>query len=189
MIFSRQALLDSLKSNIMVVTFRKVNGDIRDLTCTLQPEYWPVATKSTATTRSRVANDEVICVWDLVDEAWKSFRVDSVIKFVVVPKENDMPIENRVNPKPVLPLQNALIVDGEVYTFKEAAHIIMSTISCLDEEWYAPENEMTLRGFKTIVNILRKPKTREDWIAAVVAGDTEDNFETWKTTLQESFYV
>ena len=193
--FSRQALLDSLRTNIMVVTFRKVNGDIRDLTCTLQPEYWPVATESTATTRSRVANDEVICVWDLIDEAWKSFRVDSVIKFKIVPRENDAPIENRVDPKPAVKYlvtaegwQNALIVDGEVYTFMEAAQIIMSAISEDKEEWYAPENEMTLICLETIVGLLRKPKTKEDWIAAVVAGNTEDDFETWKTTLQESFY-
>lgn len=197
--FSRQALLDSLRTNIMVVTFRKVNGDIRDLICTLQPEYWPVATESAAaTTRSRVANDEVICVWDLADGAWKSFRVDSVINFKIVPdvpEENATPIENRVDPKPAVKYlvtaegwQNALIVDGVVYTFMEAAQIIMSAISEDEKEWYAPENEMTLMCLETIVGLLRKPKTKEDWIAAVVAGNTEDDFFKWKTTSQESFY-
>ena len=71
---------DLLKDNIVEVTFRKTNGEKRILTGTLLPHLLP--TKTTTSTKS--LNEEVVRVYDLENEGWRSFREDSVINFRVL---------------------------------------------------------------------------------------------------------
>lgn len=79
----RDELVERLKNNVCVVEFNKVNGDFRQMTCTLQAsvleennqvvDYYKKTGKK--------PNEEVVSVWDLNAKGWRSFRIDKVISF------------------------------------------------------------------------------------------------------------
>lgn len=72
--FTRNELLDALHSAICNVTFTKTNGEERVMKCTLNEDVVPpFEVKGT-----KKKNDDVVSVWDLEKNAWRSFRVDSV---------------------------------------------------------------------------------------------------------------
>ena len=77
-------LLDQLKNNVVEVTFNKLNGDKRVMTCTLIESYLPPATKNDAMSQKKVRelNTEVMSVWDVNANGWRSFRLDRVTKLV-----------------------------------------------------------------------------------------------------------
>lgn len=66
-----------LKNNETVVSFVKLNGDLRTMRCTLKPELLP---EDTRTSVEQVVESEVtptaVRVWDLEKTAWRSFRID-----------------------------------------------------------------------------------------------------------------
>ena len=72
--WTTQTISDHLKKNVAEVTFTKVNGDDRVMRCTLMPKYLPVQTDI----EEKTAHNNVVVVWDLKKEAWRSFRVDSI---------------------------------------------------------------------------------------------------------------
>ena len=79
---TRQGLLDLLSDEIVDVTFDKLNGDERTMTCTLIPEILPKADRDDKLSQTRVRNleDKVFVVWavDIEPNAWRSFRYDRV---------------------------------------------------------------------------------------------------------------
>lgn len=77
----KEVYKELLENNIVLVKFIKVNGDERLMKCTLREDKLPIKSKSTS---SRVPNDDVISVYDLEKEDWRSFRVDSVISTIIV---------------------------------------------------------------------------------------------------------
>ncbi len=73
--WSKDYLVEKLAhySNV-TVTFEKKDGTERVMNCTLQVSIVPqVDAEST-----RKGNDNVVAVWDLDKDAWRSFRVDSI---------------------------------------------------------------------------------------------------------------
>lgn len=77
---------DFLQNTVSNVTFTKKNGDQRIMKCTLMPEHLPpVEVKEGAEQTEKKVNTEVLAVWDLEAEGWRSFRLDSVINFDTVP--------------------------------------------------------------------------------------------------------
>tara|TARA_Y100001951_G_C11145529_1_gene186112 strand:- start:147 stop:395 length:249 start_codon:yes stop_codon:yes gene_type:complete len=75
---NRNELIHNLKSGNVQVTFKKIDGDMRKMICTLQEDVIP------KTTGKKKENKDVLAVWDLGKNAWRSFRIDSVkgVKFV-----------------------------------------------------------------------------------------------------------
>ena len=80
----------TLLKSVATVTFTKADGSERLLKCTLQESFLPVREidqsgvqlETVADTQSRKAtNENVLCVWDLENSGWRSFRVDSVKSF------------------------------------------------------------------------------------------------------------
>ena len=71
--------VDELKNNICTVVFTKVNGETRRLRCTLQENLLPVK----ETEWNGRSSENVVSVWDVDNQGWRSFRKDSVIDFVV----------------------------------------------------------------------------------------------------------
>jgi len=69
----REDLVSILQNSVALVTFIKKNGELRKMKCTLISETLPdlVGTK-------RKKNYDVLPVWDLEKNAWRSFRIDSV---------------------------------------------------------------------------------------------------------------
>lgn len=80
---TREEMITELTQRTCRVIFKKTNGEERDMMCTLQEGVVPPATKEDPLTQKKVRsiNEEVIPVWDVNANGWRSFRVDSVISF------------------------------------------------------------------------------------------------------------
>ena len=68
-----EKLVERLQKEVIQVTFNKVNGEERIMDCTLQESVIP---KTDA--KNKKNNDEVLPVWDVNKNEWRSFRFDSV---------------------------------------------------------------------------------------------------------------
>lgn len=83
--FTRNEMLEKLHASECEVTFRKVNGDLRIMNCTLKRDVLTNAGvfDSDDWVSKRKVNESVVNVWDLDKKAWRSFKVDSVETFEV----------------------------------------------------------------------------------------------------------
>lgn len=81
-IIDREELERKLKTSIMEVTFNKINGDKRIMTCTLNKTHLPPAKKDDPITQEKVrkVNEEVMSVWDVNAEGFRSFRMANIIE-------------------------------------------------------------------------------------------------------------
>ena len=65
------------------VIFTKVNGEERNMVCTLKEGIIPKASKDPITQKKvRDISEEVLAVWDVKAEGWRSFRVANVVSFI-----------------------------------------------------------------------------------------------------------
>ena len=80
MVFTRENLLDLLRNNVITVTFTKVDGTERTMTCTLLGEYVPNAGNGSMQLlqENNTRGDANISVWDTQVQGWRSFRISSV---------------------------------------------------------------------------------------------------------------
>lgn len=69
-----------LKEIEVELTFKKVNGEIRKMRCTLNEEKIPEDKKTTGNGKRKIPTDS-IAVFDLEKQDWRSFRYDSIIEF------------------------------------------------------------------------------------------------------------
>lgn len=83
MTMNKREMINELKSGICEVEFTKVNGETRLMKCTLDPSIIPVATKEDPLSQKKVrsVSEEVLPVWDVEREQWRSFRVENVTRF------------------------------------------------------------------------------------------------------------
>ena len=78
---TKQSLLTFLRHNELIVTFNKINGDERVMTCTLKEGVIPApVAKDEEINRNREVKDEVQVVWDVNAKGWRSFRWANVKK-------------------------------------------------------------------------------------------------------------
>jgi hypothetical protein len=89
MLYDRDNLLKDLQEQVIKVTFTKVNGEKRQMRCTLMQHHLPPNTdKNHLISEHRKAeNLNTIAVWDLDVGAWRSFRIESV-EYVEAMHEN-----------------------------------------------------------------------------------------------------
>ena len=73
-----------LEKGIYNVKFEKVDGSLRDMRCTLLSQYLPVVEETEEPKKVRAVNPNVLSVWDIDKNAWRSFRIDSVKEFTLV---------------------------------------------------------------------------------------------------------
>tara|TARA_B110000444_G_C18843964_1_gene600721 strand:+ start:2123 stop:2488 length:366 start_codon:yes stop_codon:yes gene_type:complete len=80
MIIERNELEQQLKDNIMEVTFNKISGDKRIMTCTLNASYLPPAKKDDPLTQKKIRkiNEEVLVVWDTNAKGFRTFRIANI---------------------------------------------------------------------------------------------------------------
>lgn len=78
---SKAELKDNLSKSVAKVIFNKSDGSTRIMNCTLISEFLPQK-KLDENVRHipRRENDEVLAVWDLDNEDWRSFNVNSIIE-------------------------------------------------------------------------------------------------------------
>jgi len=71
-----EQLRELLRNNVITVNFRKKDGTIRQMLCTTMSEYLPELLSYTAMNSSSF--DNILTVWDVEKNAWRSFRHDSI---------------------------------------------------------------------------------------------------------------
>ena len=74
----REWLKDLLKTETICLTFRKKDDTIREMKCTLIESKLPLIEKKTD--RVRKENDDVISVFDIEKNEWRSCRFDSIVR-------------------------------------------------------------------------------------------------------------
>ena len=78
----KQTLKDLLKRKVLKVSFKKKDGTERIMKCTLLADMVPIYEKKTE--RTKPENENALAVWDLEKDAFRSFKLDSVIDYSVV---------------------------------------------------------------------------------------------------------
>lgn len=77
---SRELLIEKLRAGNVIVRFTKADGTERAMQCTLQPDvivpYEKVQGKET--TRTKEFNEDLVSVWDIEKDAWRSFKISSL---------------------------------------------------------------------------------------------------------------
>ena len=80
---TRNEMKEMLQTSRCRVIFTKLNGEERNMVCTLREDIIPAATKDPITQKKvRDLNEEVLAVWDTKAEGWRSFRISNVVSFV-----------------------------------------------------------------------------------------------------------
>lgn len=80
--FDKDEVKSLLRNNTCVVTFEKVNGDLRKMICTLNPSLILVNEQTeTSEKRSKSENPDVLPVYDVEANGWRSFRWNSLKEF------------------------------------------------------------------------------------------------------------
>jgi hypothetical protein len=75
---TKEELKAALKSEIVKVTFIKSDDTIREMNCTLQESFLP--SRSEEKRIHSLESDDAIAVWDIEKDAWRSFRLDSILR-------------------------------------------------------------------------------------------------------------
>jgi hypothetical protein len=70
------ALVNTLQNGVAFVTFYKKDNTVREMTCTLQAARIVYENK---TTGQRKRNDNVIVVWDMGKQQWRSMCKNSIM--------------------------------------------------------------------------------------------------------------
>lgn len=88
-ILTRNEMLLQLQENVIEVTFTKLNGDTRIMSCTLVPSFLPPAKVDDPMSQKKVReiNEQVVSVWDINAQGWRSFRCDRVTEFKTIKQE------------------------------------------------------------------------------------------------------
>lgn len=79
-----------LQEKVCIVDFTKMNGENRLMKCTLMEDQLPPAPVSdgdgtfTPAATTTPVNEQVLAVWDLQNNGWRSFRVDRVNSIIPV---------------------------------------------------------------------------------------------------------
>jgi len=80
---NREEMITELQQRECRVIFTKINGEERNMVCTLQEDVLPPAKKDDPLTQKKVraVNEQTIVAWDVNKSAFRSFRVENVISF------------------------------------------------------------------------------------------------------------
>jgi hypothetical protein len=79
---NKQDLTNLLKENVLQVTFTKKDGTERVMTCTLLKDIVPKYEKKTE--KVKKINENVLSVWDIEKDSFRSFKADSIISYQVL---------------------------------------------------------------------------------------------------------
>jgi len=78
--FTKEEIVKLLENSECVVTFTKVDGEIREMPCTLKPALLPAVVVVEGTEKKeRKENHNVVSVFCTDKQAWRSFRLENII--------------------------------------------------------------------------------------------------------------
>jgi hypothetical protein len=72
-------MINVLRTQTARVVFTKIDGDTRDMMCTLGEEFIPEDKRPKGT--GRVPPESVIRAYDVNKQEWRAFRVENVVSF------------------------------------------------------------------------------------------------------------
>jgi len=81
MAYERDVLLNDLKESVCEVFFTKVNGEKRTMRCSLRPDVLPESysiSESPKVKEFHNSNPDVLAVWDVQNNGWRSFHISAV---------------------------------------------------------------------------------------------------------------
>ena len=79
---TREYMISELQKRVCRVVFKKVNGEERDMVCTLREDAIPASSSDNNTEpKTNGYSDTAIRVIDVNKGEWRAFRVDSVVSF------------------------------------------------------------------------------------------------------------
>lgn len=78
---SKETIKNKLLQGQVTVNFTKTDGTVRKMICTLQEGAIPQG-EAKKTDRVKKENDDVLAVWDLEAQGWRSFRFDSILSVI-----------------------------------------------------------------------------------------------------------
>lgn len=77
--FTKTELAYAARTGVITVYFTKKDGTARTMRCTLLPEYIEDNRQLLQEDKpARAENPDVLAVWDVEANGWRSFRIDSV---------------------------------------------------------------------------------------------------------------
>ena len=79
----RYELKQLLQGGVATVVFEKANGELREMRCTLQSDYLPPQLLQEGEVEKKPENQNVLAVWDIESNGWRSFRMDSIKNIIV----------------------------------------------------------------------------------------------------------
>lgn len=74
-------LKNALHNGVVSVLFVKKDGTERKMLCTLKSDLLPAQTDLEESVQKKTPNPDVLAVWDVEAQGWRSFRFDSIIGF------------------------------------------------------------------------------------------------------------
>ena len=76
---SRELLIEKLRAGNVIVRFTKADGTERAMQCTLQPDVIvPYEKVDKESTHTKSVNEDLVSVWDIEKDAWRSFKISSL---------------------------------------------------------------------------------------------------------------
>jgi hypothetical protein len=79
---NKEQILRALHAGVVQVTFTKKDGTERVMECTLKEDMLPAQVDIEEAIQKKKPNPDVLAVWDVEKEGWRSFRWDSVTAWV-----------------------------------------------------------------------------------------------------------
>ena len=70
-----------LEQHVVEIKFKKIDGNDRTMICSRKKEF--LSKQINKTENKKQKNENVLAVWDLEKEAFRSFRLDSLIDYAV----------------------------------------------------------------------------------------------------------
>lgn len=78
----KSELINQLQNSTVEIEFKKVNGETRNMKCTLSEGIIPKASKTDTLSQTKVrkVSPEVLVVWDVNKNDWRSMRWDNIVE-------------------------------------------------------------------------------------------------------------
>ena len=78
----KNALKTILQKHVVKVNFTKLDGTLRTMVCTLREDTVKPHVKKTE--RVKKPKDDILSVWDIEKDAFRSIKLDSLIDYTVL---------------------------------------------------------------------------------------------------------
>jgi hypothetical protein len=81
---TKEELKSILLDHVAMVKFTKTDGTEREMRCTLISHYIPqTVSEETIKKSTKSENPDVLAVWDVDSDGWRSFKLDSILSVKV----------------------------------------------------------------------------------------------------------